>query len=54
MESRAGLTRYERPIFELGGKPYVWVRVNGQLQTRPALDANGKLTALGMSALAGE
>ncbi|QFG07951.1 hypothetical protein SEA_INTOLERANT_56 [Streptomyces phage Intolerant] len=54
MESRAGLTRYERAVFELGGKPYVWVRVNGQLQTRPALDANGKLTALGLSALAGE
>ncbi|AXH49448.1 hypothetical protein SEA_CROSBY_60 [Streptomyces phage Crosby] len=54
MESRAGLTRYERQIFELGGKPYVWVRVNGVLQTRPAVDANGKLTALALSALAGE
>ncbi|AWY07460.1 hypothetical protein SEA_UNTPL_60 [Streptomyces phage UNTPL] len=54
METRMGLTRYERPIFELGGKPYVWVRVNGQLQTRPATDANGKLTALALSALAGE
>ncbi|AWY07542.1 hypothetical protein SEA_LAZERLEMON_59 [Streptomyces phage LazerLemon] len=51
---RDGLTELERRVFELAGKPYVWVRVNGQLQTRPAVGTDGKLTPLALQRLAGE
>jgi len=53
MDSR-GLTQYERMPFELAGKPYIWVRVNGQLQTRSALTEDGKLTNEAIARLAGE
>lgn len=51
---RDGLHPNERRIFEMGGKPYTWVRVNGQLQLRTVLDDDGKLNALGLQRLAGE
>lgn len=38
------LTRYEQRPFELAGKPYIWVRVNGQLQAVSALRPDGSFT----------
>ncbi|AYD86805.1 hypothetical protein SEA_MICRODON_58 [Streptomyces phage Microdon] len=50
-----GLTQYERQPFNLAGKPYIWVRVNGQLQTRSALRPDGRgLTDEAIARLAGE
>lgn len=38
------LHRNERMPFELAGKPYIWVRVNGQLRAVSALRPDGQLT----------
>lgn len=54
MGQMRGLTPYERQPFELCGKPYIWVRVNGRLETRPALDADGRFTPETLARLAGE
>ncbi len=52
--SSAGLHPNERQPFNLAGKPYLWVRVNGVLQTRPAIGPDGKLTNEAIARLAGE
>lgn len=44
----------ERYPFQLGGKPYIWVRerVNGPLRVRSALKADGSLTAAALDRIA--
>lgn len=51
-DSTAGLTPYERQVFNLCGKPYIWVRVNGRLETRSALKADGSLTLAALDRIA--
>lgn len=42
----------ERRVFELAGAPYIWVRVNGQLQLRSALTPAGNLTPTAIDRIA--
>lgn len=46
------LTPYERPVFNLCGKPYFWVRVNGRLELRSALRPDGSLTLAALDRIA--
>jgi hypothetical protein len=41
----------ERYPFNLAGKPYIWVRVNGVLQTRPAT-VDGRMTPAALDRIA--
>jgi hypothetical protein len=50
----SGLHPNEKRVFPLAGKPYIWVRVNGQLQARSALDAQGRMTDQALARMAGE
>lgn len=47
-----GLHPNERLPFMLGGKPYIWVRVNGRLETRPALNDHGEFTMAALDRIA--
>lgn len=43
----------ERYPFQLGGKPYIWTRVNGgPLEVRSALKADGSLNAAALDRIA--
>ncbi|UTN93065.1 hypothetical protein SEA_MARKY_62 [Streptomyces phage Marky] len=46
------LHRNERYPFNLAGKPYIWVRVNGQLRAVSALAPGGGLTAAALDRIA--
>lgn len=51
------LHRNEKLPFNIAGKPYLWVRVNGQLQLRPATTLRGGAVTfndLALARLAGE
>jgi hypothetical protein len=48
------LHRNERMPFQMGGKPYLWVRVNGQLRAVSALGPDGRLSNDAIARLAGE
>jgi hypothetical protein len=47
-----GLHRNEWYPFQIAGKAYIWVRVNGRLEARSALQADGGFTPAALNRIA--